>query len=175
MVSVPRSVFKAQFRDALVFWLYLPAAVIGGGWGIDVLLHLPPVPTPPGHPITGAGVALLTGGVLLVMKTIRDLKRFGHGTPNPQAPPRELVTEGSYALCRHPMFFGYDLAALGVVLLFHSWGMLLVTYPLLLFGQIPILRKEEARLVRRFGARYRAYQAGVPFLLPFLPTRKNSP
>ncbi len=173
MSSASQHIVRAQLRDALIYWLYLPAAVIGGGWGTDALLHLPPLPVPRG-PLLGVVAVLLIAGVGLIQRATADFKRLGDGTPNPQAPPKRLVTGGSYALCRHPMFFGYDLAALGTVLAFRSWGMLLIAYPLLLAGQIRFLKKEEARLLRRFGMEYEAYRQRVPFLLPG-PFREKKP
>lgn len=173
MSSASQHIFRAQLRDALVYWLYLPAAVIGGGLGADALLHLPPLPIPR-SPLLGAVAVLLIAGVGLIQRATVDFKRIGEGTPNPQAPPKRLVAGGSYALCRHPMFFGYDLAALGTVLAFRSWGMLLIAYPLLLIGQIPFLKKEEARLLRRFGTEFVSYRNRVPFLLPGLLRGKKS-
>jgi protein-S-isoprenylcysteine O-methyltransferase Ste14 len=165
MPPVQKHMFRARLRDALIFWLYIPAAVIGGGWGADFLLQLPS-PAFPRRPVLGLAAVLLIGGVLLIQKATLDFRRIGGGTPNPQDPPVRLVREGSYALCRHPMYLGYDLAALGTILLFRSWGMLLIAYPLLLIGQIPALKKEETRLERRFGEEYGRYRRRVPFLLP---------
>ena len=76
------------------------------------------------------------------------------------------MVEGSYGLCRHPMFFGYDLAALGVVLLFRSWGMLLFAYPVFILMEYRFLRDEEKKLEKRFGEQFAAYRKRVPLLFP---------
>ncbi|MDA8165532.1 MAG: methyltransferase [Desulfobacteraceae bacterium] len=74
----------------------------------------------------GAG-GLAGAGLLLIRRAMRDLEALGQGTPNPARPPRRLVTAGSYRWCRHPMFLGYDLAALGVVVLCRSLGALAIS------------------------------------------------
>jgi len=163
---------RAQVRDALLYWVVIPAAVIGGGAALDRLLGLPRIPRRAA--VTALSVALLIAGNLLVAWSMRDLARFGEGTPNPLAPPRRLVVEGSYALCRHPMFLGYDLAALGVVLLTGSAGALLVTYPAFLCCEALFLKKkEEPSLERRFGEVFREYRRRVPFLVPGLGAHRR--
>lgn len=149
---------------AFVYWVAVPGAVLGTGWGTDRLLGLS---TMPGRGLRlGAGSALVLVGVALVTWATNDLSRRGHGTPNPLEPPRTLVTSGAYRLCRHPMFLGYDVAAAGVVLAVGAWGSLVVAYPLFLALQVRFLRREEERLVSRFGAAYRAYRGETPLLLP---------
>ena len=65
------------------------------------------------------------------------------------------------------MFLGYDLAALGTVLLLRSWGMLVLAYPVFIVLQRRFLQqREEPVLARRFGAAYAAYRERTPFLLP---------
>jgi protein-S-isoprenylcysteine O-methyltransferase Ste14 len=162
-----KPILKSQLRAVLLYWVLIPAAVIGGGKGVDLLFGLPPWKP---NPILAGGAVLAIGaGSLLIGKSTRDLMSYGEGTPNPQDPPKRLVTEGSYAWCRHPMFFGYDVAAFGVVLLFRSTGMLLAAFPLMLMFQRRFLRKEEEILHRRFGATFGKYCERVPFLLPRPP------
>lgn len=159
-----RKVVKVQIRDALIYWVWLPAAVIAGGKGIDRLAGSAPFPKAPGSILLA--LALIIAGVVLIQRSTRDLAVYGEGTPNPLAPPVRLVTRGSYALCRHPMFFGYDLAALGVVLLFRSPGMLAVSYPLFLAWEVRFLKREEEQLRRRFGKEFDAYRQETAFLVP---------
>lgn len=155
-----------QVRDALVYWVYIPLAVIGGGLMLDRLEALPGMSA--SGVLTGLAVALLAAGLLFIQWSSSDLMRIGGGTPNPKAPARRLVTGGSYAICRHPMFLGYDLASLGVVLLCRSWGMVLETWPVMLLLQLRFLRGEERILSRRFGEEWEAYCRRVPFLFPRL-------
>jgi protein-S-isoprenylcysteine O-methyltransferase Ste14 len=162
---------RARLRDALIYWLYIPAAVLGGGKGVDLALGLPPLPGEGW--LLPAAVALLAAGGGVIQRATGDLQALGEGTPNPRFPSRQLVTGGIYAWCRHPMFFGYDLAALGVVLLFHSLGMLLVAWPLFIVLQVRFFRKEEKVLHKRFGRRFEEYRLQVPLLLPRPPAKRK--
>lgn len=157
---------KAQISDGLMYWLYIPSAVILSGMIADRLLGLPVFSG--NLIITVSAAVLIVAGCAFIQKSIKDLALYGDGTPNPLRPPRRLVVEGSYSLCRHPMFFGYDLAALGVVLLFGSWGMLLLSYPVFILLGCRFLRAEEQKLQKRFGEGFREYQKRVPMLVPFV-------
>lgn len=158
-------IWQHQLRDALVYWLYIPGAVILSGLLLDLLGGFPSLPG--GKSLVVGGIALITTGMFIIWQATMDLKRFGEGTPNPRRPPKVLVTAGSYRFCRHPMFLGYDCAALGVVLLFGSLAMLLVSYPIFICLQVCFLRKEERYLAHRFQQRFATYQQQVPFLIPF--------
>ncbi len=113
-----------------------------------------------------AAICLVGLGGWLMQRSIVDLARYGDGTPNPHRPPKRLVIHGVYRLCRHPMFLGYDLAALGVVLVCRSPAMLVFSYPLFLLLEIRFLQKEERYLHRRYGESFRVYRDKVPLLLP---------
>lgn len=164
-------IWKQQLRDALLYWVIIPAGVIVPGLLIDALFALPPLP---GYLMLQTVAALLlAAGCFLIWKATVDLEKFGGGTPNPFRPARHLVTLGSYGFCRHPMFLGYDLAALGVVLLCRSPAMLLAGYPVFLALQIRFLKKEEHLLSLRFKKKYDEYQREVPLLLPFRFSRRK--
>ncbi|ORJ59805.1 hypothetical protein B5V00_09015 [Geothermobacter hydrogeniphilus] len=163
-----KEIFSFQLRAALLYWLWLPAAVIGGGLLFDWLLGWARWPYRSATLIAAA--LLVACGIWIVGRATHDFARWGEGTPAPQAPPKRLVTEGIYAWCRHPMWFGYDLAALGVVLGCRSWGMLLFSYPLFIVLQLRFLRRrEEHLLVKRFRDDYLNYRDRVPLLIPRPP------
>jgi protein-S-isoprenylcysteine O-methyltransferase len=164
-----RLVRRARWRAALLYWLLIPAATIGSGLLIDQLLPL----WPAGWWTTGLGLLLMASGVAVVQKATMDLARYGAGTPAPQDPARRLVTDGSYAWCRHPMFFGYNLAAWGVGVMLASLGMLLVSLPVMLAWQWFFLRREERLLARRFPESWPLYRQRVPLLFPRPPRLKE--
>jgi len=164
MTKSNKKLLIAQLRDASLYWILIPAAIIGSGLLADHLLHLPPLPEIPLLLIATA----LGLGLLLIFLSTRELTVTGQGTPNPGRPPKKLVQEGVYRLCRHPMFFGYDLTALGVILSFASSGMLCLSFPLFLFAQVRFLKKEEELLAKKFRNSYHAYRQSTSFLLPFL-------
>lgn len=165
---------RARLRALLFYWLVLPAAVILSGLAVDALFGWRRWPLSMAVLLV-AGL-LIVFGVLVIQRATADLALLGGGTPAPQDPARRLVTGGSYAWCRHPMWFGYDLAALGVVLLFRSPAMLLIVWPAFILLQVRFLRhREEPRLRRRFGDAYRDYCSRVPLLLPRLPRKQEKP
>lgn len=77
-----------------------------------------------------------------------------------------LVTGGPYALTRHPIYTGILATILGAALLWNS----ALTLALAALMAVPLFFHtvfEEALFERHFGDAYRAYQLGVPRLVPF--------
>jgi protein-S-isoprenylcysteine O-methyltransferase Ste14 len=163
-----QDIWKYQLQAALLYWFVVPAAVIFSGLLLDRLCQFQALPASPW--LTGTALLLLAAGFALIWLAIRVLARCGKGTPNPRRPPQSLVTGGVYRWCRHPMFFGYDLAALAVVLLFRSPAMLCASFPVFLIMQIRFLHKEERYLLRRYGEAFVNYKRSVPFLASFCST-----
>lgn len=74
----------------------------------------------------------------------------------------EIVTAGPYAVCRHPLYFGSTLTAIGIAILLQS---LLVLISFIAFGWIvyrAVIREEERALITRHGSVYLSYQGLVP-------------
>lgn len=168
-----RAIWRQQLRATLLYWGLIPLLVTLPGLLLDRLVGWPPLPLSAG--LGGAAAACLAGGVTLVVRATRDLQHLGGGTPSPLRPARRLVTTGSYRLCRHPMFFGYDLMLFAAVLLLRSPAALGLAYPLFLVWSLVLLRREEHLLTRRFRQDYRRYQQEVPFLIPRFGRRSRRP
>lgn len=171
MQIINRKIFKYQVHDAVVYWIVVPVLVIGSGKGIDFILQLPSLQISP-YGTVGA-ITCICAGFVLIWRAMKDFYLYGKGTPNPRFPPRVLVRGGVYSICRHPMFFGYDLAALGVCLLSHSPAALIVSCPVFLVVQIRFLLKEETFLARRYRAAFEEYKKQVPFLVPLPRTIRS--
>ncbi len=163
--SLEPSILLYQIRDAFIYWVVVPALIITSGRLFERVTGIGSIPSVMLIYLIGLILTLL--GLILIFRSIYDLRHFGEGTPNYRKPPKRLVKEGSYAICRHPMFLGYDLIAVGVAVLLRSTGMLVFSIPLMLFFEVRFLRKEERRLQRRFGSEFVKYSEEVPFLLPF--------
>ena len=161
-----KDILRYQLRDACLYWLAIPGLVLGSGWLLDQLLDWPLLAG--GLPIVAIGVVLLAVGGFFISAATLDFSRIGKGTPNPRRPPLILVRQGVYGICRHPMFFGYDLSAIGLVLLCRLSAALLISLPIFLVWQVWFLRKEERYLARRFKEEFAEYRQQVPFLLPRL-------
>ncbi len=82
-----------------------------------------------------------------------------------------LVTHGPFALLRHPLYLGLELAAIGGLLLFRTWTLVFVTVNFL--GLIVRARREEGALAAEFGAEWEAYAGRVPGWIPHLCQREK--
>jgi Cu+-exporting ATPase len=78
----------------------------------------------------------------------------------------QLVTQGPFAIVRHPMYSGIMLAALGSLLIYSTWTTLLFVC----FAPLTIIRarREEAALAAEFGEQWQAYCKRVPAFVPRL-------
>ena len=112
-----------------------------------------------------AGLVLLAAGGFLAVRGLLDLG--SSLTPLPR--PRDgatLVDSGAYGWCRHPIYGGLVLAAVG-------WGLLAasplaVGLGLLLLGFFDLKsRREEQWLMERYPD-YPAYRARTKRLIPYL-------
>lgn len=165
MFEFRRDILPYQFKEALLYWLAIPFVIIITGKCVDRLFHFSALYQKKFFWVP-AGVFLACGLVLIFM-SIRDLSVHGHGTPNKLRPPKSLVTHGTYSICRHPMFLGYDMVALAIVLFLNSKGTLLVSYPLFICFQVFFLQQEEQLLAKKFRTAFPEYKKSVPFLIPF--------
>ncbi len=166
-----RDILQHQLRAVLFYWGWLPSLVLGTGLLLDWVLELPALPLPILLWITAA--ILGTVGLLFISWSTRDLERYGNGTPSPLKPARQLIRQGSYRLCRHPMFFGYNLLMLAALLALRSPAGLVCCYPLYLLWSIRFLRKEEQNLAVRFKDIFQQYRQQVPFLIPRIPGNEH--
>lgn len=112
----------------------------------------------------GAALFMLLGGVLMGLGfwIVASAWRTVHAAGG------ELVTDGPYAVVRHPQYSGLMLGVLGALV---QWPTLptLVMAPVLVLTYYRLARREEAEMERRFGERYAAYRARTPMLLPRRP------
>jgi protein-S-isoprenylcysteine O-methyltransferase Ste14 len=78
----------------------------------------------------------------------------------------ELIMNGPFAIIRHPMYVGVLLAALGALLVFRTWAMM-VFMPMSLVV-VARAEREEKLLEQEFGDEWRVYASKVPKWLPKL-------
>ena len=104
--------------------------------------------------VRAGGVVLLAAGAALVAWATRS------AGAHDLAEPERLVTDGAYAHSRHPMYVAWTVAYVGVAGLADS------DWPLILLPGVATavhrrVRREEARLTRRFGVAYQEYASRV--------------
>jgi len=71
-----------------------------------------------------------------------------------------LATGGPFRIVRHPMYLGIIVAALGGLLIYHTWTTLFLAVNFL-FLRLRARREEQA-LAAEFGAEWEAYRRRVP-------------
>lgn len=162
-------IWRQQMVAALFFWGLIPACYGGAGLLLDTALGWKKLPYSLWLTIIAA--CMFAAGLSLVGWSTFDLYHRGKGTPSPLRPAKQLLVDGSYRLCRHPMFLGYDLILLAIAFGMRSLATLVFSFPFFLILSILWLRKEERILASRFRDEYPPYQQSTPFLLPGLRGR----
>jgi protein-S-isoprenylcysteine O-methyltransferase Ste14 len=109
------------------------------------------------------GSLVTLAGVLLVVLGWRELHRHRG----------QLVTTGVHRSLRHPQYVGLVLVTAGWLI---HWPTLpgLVMWPVLTLAYVRQAKREEADMVRRYGAAYEAYRQTTPGWVPRC-TRAGAP
>ena len=104
---------------------------------------------------TIVGYALLLAGALLVVKGWVRIY-FAGG---------QLVEDRVYGLVRHPQYLGIFLIMLGELV---DWPTIptLDLFPIITVMYVRLARREEARMMEKFGAAYAVYRTRVPMFVP---------
>ncbi len=79
---------------------------------------------------------------------------------------KEVTQTGPYALCRHPLYLGHFLIAIGFLI--GSNQPIVAVAGIVLFWMIfiPTMQREEAQLSKMFGSRYTDYMKHTPRIIP---------
>lgn len=106
----------------------------------------------------GFGIAAAGDGVFIAaVVTMADSWRAGV----PKAGETELVTRGIFRYSRNPAFLGFDLLYLGVLLMFFSVPLWLLSLLGIVLLHLQIVNVEEDFLLEAFGQEYLDYRAKV--------------
>ncbi|MBW1813533.1 MAG: isoprenylcysteine carboxylmethyltransferase family protein [Deltaproteobacteria bacterium] len=117
-----------------------------------------------------AGIQLLRyigGGILVVGIILIILPRFtfrSKGKPGKGKDWTEttiIVDTGIYAVVRHPLYLGWLLAYVALILLSQHWLTAIIGIPGMVCVYL-ISRQEDNRLVEKFGDDYKHYMQKVP-------------
>jgi protein-S-isoprenylcysteine O-methyltransferase Ste14 len=100
-----------------------------------------------------AGLALIWWAFVFHRRTSQD--------PDPRTPSPELIGGGPYRWTRNPMYVGMALIQAGAGLALGNAWILLLLPPTMWINQRYVIEREEAYLVRKFGAPYETYRASV--------------
>ncbi len=115
----------------------------------------------PWSPTFAVGLGLIVAGLAVRSWAAGHLQRN-----------RDLATSGPYAYLRDPLYLGRLLLLFGLGVMANRdvcYAMMAIGLILFFVDYMPRkLRKETARLEKRFGEQYRAYRAAVRSLVPRL-------
>lgn len=179
VVAVPGIVASAADRGRSIgrpelIFSPIRLAAVAGGWFAAAIVAWRPLPWQPSAAtrwlLLGTGFAAFVGGLafavagrLALGSSYRPSSTVGASL----ATGHRLVTDGPYALVRHPMYLGLALMAFGSLALYRTWTTAWFVV------QLPVLavraRREETLLEEVFGDEWRHYAARVP---PWLPTAR---
>ena len=158
----------------VAWWKQGVMILVGVGLGVGLFYYLwQPVVRLSGPRTSGvriAGLALYSAGFAFMMWARKTLGRNWGISTSLQAKLRdehELVQTGPYALVRHPMYCGALLLAVGVVLVYPFWAVVILAGSMVLSLTMRA-RREEAALAARFGAAWDEYRKRTRFLIPYL-------
>lgn len=104
------------------------------------------------------GYAILFTGVGLVIEGWRELYRARQES--------RLVTDGLYAIVRHPQYTGLAIALFGEGVVHWPTLFSVALFPVIVLVYVLLARSEERAMLKQFGDEYRAYRSRVPGFIP---------
>jgi len=137
-----------------------PTLVVGTLVLGSVLEWLVPTPVPGGVPRIAAGLAVVAGGIALMVAAMRTFRRAGTNVETDR-PTHALVTHGVYAYTRNPIYLALSAIYLGIGVANGSLWVLGLYVPLFLVLRFGVIEREERYLERLFDGDYLAYRARV--------------
>ena len=111
-------------------------------------------------------MALTAAGLLFAVWARQYLGSNWSGTVSIKK-DHQLITNGPYALVRHPIYTGVLLALVGSAMAIGEWRAVLA-FALASLALWRKLRLEEDLMHQQFGETYQAYCRRVPALIPFV-------
>lgn len=120
--------------------------------------------------LKAGGLALFLVGLSLTFWARRTLGAMWGISTSRQVkllPDHQLIQSGPYAWVRHPMYLGWWVSVLGLVLIYRTWIVLgLLIMSLIIFYRRA--RLEESVLAEKFGDEWKSYVARSKCLIPFI-------
>ena len=96
---------------------------------------------------------------------IEGVRKTGMELAETHCTPKKILNTGIYSKVRHPQYFGWILAHIGISILLSAWYSTLFT-PVLIALIYLISKKEADELIKEFGKEYNDYKQEVPMLVP---------
>jgi protein-S-isoprenylcysteine O-methyltransferase Ste14 len=157
VIALALEMFGISLSMYVVSWVFGITLPVGTLWGHTLQQYI-------GYWGMYIGFALNLVGAYLVVQGWRNIHKYywrndeGKGT---------LVTNGIYTYIRHPQYTGFLLITLGLLV---HWATipLLVMWPILVLQYYRLAKREERKLEKEFGDKYKEYRKKVPMFIPHL-------
>ncbi len=107
------------------------------------------------------GLALILGGVLAAVGAVICLYWYVYWQRNFEG---QLLTEGPYAVVRHPFYTGFILLALGLAIVIPIFETRMLAVMTLAVMTVFVPREEE-QLIKQYKKKYRDYMEKVKWRL----------
>ena len=78
------------------------------------------------------------------------------------------MTDGNYAILRHPQYTGLFLIVFGEGVVHWPTIVSLIAFPVIVLAYTLLALKEERQMLEQFGDEYQAYRQQVPMFIPRL-------
>jgi len=108
----------------------------------------------------GLGIALVVLAFVLMLAAMRQFSA-GRTSVKPWKPTRVILDRGPFRFTRNPIYLGFVLLQAGIGIWQDRLAVLLMAVPAAIALDLVVIRREEAYLVRKFGAAYDAYRGRV--------------
>jgi protein-S-isoprenylcysteine O-methyltransferase Ste14 len=123
-----------------------------------------------GRILKAVGVVLFLAGLSLTFWARRTLGAMWGISTSRQVkllPNHRLIQSGPYAWVRHPMYLGWWVSVLGLLMIYRTWILLgIFCMSLVIFYRRA--RLEESVLAGKFGEEWKSYVARSKCLIPFI-------
>lgn len=120
--------------------------------------------------LKACGLAFFLAGLSLTFWARRTLGAMWGISTSRQVkllPNHQLIQSGPYSWVRHPMYLGWWVSILGLILIYWTWILLgIFIMSLVIFYRRA--RLEERVLAVKFGDEWNAYVARSKFIIPFI-------
>jgi len=113
------------------------------------------------------GILLVILGTMVRQWAIAVLGRFFSTTVGVQE-GQKVVKTGPYRLIRHPSYAGMFMILLGIGMMLHSWGAILLQIIFICVGFGYRIHAEEKLLVKELGEEYIQYMKKTKKVIPYL-------
>lgn len=105
-----------------------------------------------------AGWMILAASIVFLVMPIYEFRKKGREV---KGQPTVLVTSGSFAVVRHPIYLSFILLSLALLLITQHWLIAIMGVAGMVLSYVAALL-EDPELVERFGDDYKRYMKKVP-------------